>query len=208
MPRVERVRTGPLETNCYVVSGEAAEAIVIDPGDDFERIAAHLDAASLAVRAVFATHAHYDHVGAVARLAEMHDAPFYAHPADSRLLPQLNFYRWACHRAERVPIPKIDIPLDDAMTIRFGEFDVEVLHTPGHTCGSVCLRVRDELFTGDTFLRGRLGYNGKPEGDREALLASASRLTRGLPSDTRLWPGHGDPMRLREMAEASRGAPG
>lgn len=203
MQDVWRIQTGSLGANCYVVSGHAGEAIVIDPGDEAARIAARLDAESLGVHAVIATHAHPDHIGAVADLLERYEAPFHLHPADAGLLRRMNFLRFALHSATPTPTPKIEVPLTDGMTLRFGNLEVEVLHTPGHSPGSVCLVIDGELYTGDIFTSGGIGRVDLPGGSRPELLASVSLLRERFSGETVVRPGHGRRILLGDVAETS-----
>jgi glyoxylase-like metal-dependent hydrolase (beta-lactamase superfamily II) len=188
-----------MQGNCYVVSSVGGDAIAVDPGDDFERIAAHIDAEGVRVRAVIATHAHYDHVGAVAALVQRYEAPFCMHPADEALLPRVNFYRYVLHGDGPVRMPEVDRPLVDGDSLSFGALHVVAIHTPGHTRGSVCLDIGGELFTGDTLLEGKVGRTDLPGGDSEVLAASIARLAGRYPADTVLRPGHGERALLGEV---------
>ncbi|MCU7788347.1 MBL fold metallo-hydrolase [Pyrobaculum sp. 3827-6] len=178
---VVKVVVGPLATNSYVACQDE-ECVVVDPGDEGERLLRALSGRSLV--AVVATHLHFDHVGAVAHLVEAAGAPFYAHPADWRIYKALN--EVAPHWGFKVP--ELPTPRDPGE--RLWLFDV--LHTPGHTPGSISLVASDAVFTGDTLFRGSVGRTDLPYGDWEALTRSVCRLYQ-LPSHLVVYPGHGPP---------------
>ena len=171
-------------TNCYLLIDEDSGALaVIDPGDDISSTLLRLSVDNgWEVRAVFLTHGHYDHVGGVNALRrKFPDVPVYLHPEDTgkndRLSPTAALGSVKLWREGDV------VPL--------GGLQVEVLHTPGHTPGSVCLRCRDALFTGDTLFAGSMGRTDFPGGSEEAIMDSLNRLGK-LEGDYRVFPGHSE----------------
>jgi len=196
---VATIVTGRWKENCYVVSGAGRDAVVIDPGGELERIEAHVAQAKLNVHAVLNTHAHYDHLGAVVGVAERYGAPFHLHPADADLLVRANFYRALFLGEDTIQIPAVDAPLADGARLSFGALEVGVVHTPGHTPGSVCFECEGELFTGDTVMARHLGRTDLPGGDREQLLASVALLAERYEPATALRPGHGEPATLADV---------
>ena len=171
-------------TNCYLLVDEDSGAVaVIDPGDDISSTLLRLSVDNgWEMRAVFLTHGHYDHVGGVNPLRrKFPDVPVYLHPADTgkndRLSPTAGLGAVKLWREGDV------VPL--------GGLQVEVLHTPGHTPGSVCLRCRDALFTGDTLFAGSMGRTDFSGGSEEAIMDSLNRLGR-LEGDYRVFPGHSE----------------
>ena len=169
-------------TNCYLLwDRDSGAAAVIDPGDDVTDILLpFLAQEGLALRAIFLTHGHYDHVRGVAPLrAALPEVPVYLHPEDADRDDPL------------FPTAALD-PLTlwrDGDVILLGGLQVEVLHTPGHSRGSVVLRCQDVLFTGDTLFAGSMGRTDLAGGSYDQLMASLRRLA-GLEGDYQVLPGH------------------
>ena len=176
---VEKVVTGPLATNTYIVCS-AEECVVVDPGGGADRVLARLGGRSVA--AVVATHLHFDHVAAVAALTEAAGAPFYAHPADWAVYRELNAV------AEEWGFETPDLPTPKPLGERLWIFDV--WHTPGHTPGSVSLVANGAVFTGDTLFYQSVGRTDLPLGDWDLLVQSVCRLY-SLPRNYVVYPGHG-----------------
>lgn len=181
-------------TNCYLLADEDSGALaVIDPGDDISQTLLRLCADNdWELRSVFLTHGHYDHVGGVTALRRSFpQVPVFLHPEDGngtdRLLPTAALGPLTLWR--------------DGEVVPLGNLKVEVLHTPGHTRGSVSLRCRDALFTGDTLFAGSMGRTDFPGGSDSQMMDSLHRLGE-LEGDYRVFPGHGDFTTLeRERAE-------
>ena len=183
--KIETVSVGPIGTNCYLVYDEhRADALVIDPGGEDARIRAALGDRTVA--AVLLTHGHFDHTGALRAFA---GAPIYIHPADEIMLRDAH---WSVgdEMGDDAPRPAATGFVQEGSKLNLAGLDITVLHTPGHTLGSVCYRIGDALFTGDTLFCRGYGRTDFPGGDFSALMRSLRRLLK-FEEDLRVYPGHG-----------------
>lgn len=183
--------TGPLETNTYLVADEkAAEAIVIDPGGDSGPIAARLAELGYTLKAVVNTHGHFDHVSGNKAMLEEVEAPLLIHRADA---PLLNFADQAGDmfmvKAENSPPPTGY--LEDGGELKVGNLRFKVVHTPGHSLGSVTLVGEGKAFCGDLVFFGAVGRTDLPGGSEQALRDSIKKHIKSLPDNTVIYPGHG-----------------
>jgi glyoxylase-like metal-dependent hydrolase (beta-lactamase superfamily II) len=195
---VRRIATGKWDENCYLIHIDGCDGLLIDPGADFETISAAISESRVTPRAIVNTHGHFDHVGAVAQAQEYYNIPFYLHPADSRLLKRANSFRALFEQSSTIRIPHIDVELGNTTeTLVFAGMELEILHTPGHTEGSVCIRIGENVFTGDLLFKGHIGRTDLPGGNREKLRESL-RLVCTLPRSTVLYPGHGDTSTIQD----------
>ena len=181
--QIKLLQVGPLGTNCYLLEDEKNKlAAVVDPGGDAGRILSQARADGVEIRLILLTHAHFDHTGGVAGLhASLPDVPVYLHPADAALLGSEVF----------PAIGAPTVPYEEGDAVNLGDLEIQVLHTPGHTPGGVCLRVGEALFTGDTLFRGSMGRTDFAGGSYEQIMASLKRLAQ-LPGDYHVLPGHMD----------------
>jgi glyoxylase-like metal-dependent hydrolase (beta-lactamase superfamily II) len=174
-----------LSTNCYVASSqETKEAIVIDPGLDFSSEAKpifdFIAAGKFKVKFIVNTHGHDDHIKGDALFQEKYCVPVCIHPLDVHYIVDL----------EKAEFPA-NIMLDDGSLIRFGGETLKVLHTPGHTPGSICLIGEKLVFTGDTLFAGGIGRTDFPGGSMNDMRVSLKKLV-GLPLNLLVYPGHGE----------------
>ena len=181
---------GQLQTNCYLVADEDGVAAVIDPAAAPERILQTARDSGLTIQAILLTHGHFDHVGAVAGLTQALRCPVWMHESELTLPEYLT-----------------DGPLyytdgyGEGDTVTAGKLNFSVLHTPGHTPGSVCLRCEDALFSGDTLFAGSCGRTDFSGGSGSEMCRSLRRLAQ-LPGDLAVYPGHGEATTLaREKRE-------
>ena len=190
----EILPVGMLGCNCSIVGDETTrEAIVIDPGDDVSEIIRILDRYGLTVKTIAITHAHIDHIGGAEKLRAHTGAPVYMHEADKLLADQLSMQAaWLGVAAPKNP--GIDTPAKEGDVIRAGAIEAHVLHTPGHTPGSISLYLPHErkLIAGDTLFERSIGRTDLPGGDSVQIARSIRAKLYTLPEDTRVFPGHGD----------------
>ena len=184
--RIETLMVGPIMTNCYLLFDEQAKVCaVIDPGDEGERIAAAVENSGCTLQYVLLTHGHYDHFTGLAALLDRYpDIPVYIHPADA---VEKNTNPWA------LKFPRLGEKnqrwYGEGDRLILGSLMIQVLETPGHSAGSVCLVVENVIFAGDTLFCGSCGRTDFPDGDTGAILRSLARLAR-LEGNYRVYPGH------------------
>lgn len=187
---------GPLATNVHLVADERSrEAIAIDTAiPSLAWISGELEARGWTLKLIVSTHGHWDHIGDNAAVAEHTGASIAVHPADRQRLTKPEPL-WAPFE---IPPSVPAVELAEGGVIRFGDLRLDVLHTPGHTEGSVCLLARDEgvLFSGDTLFAGGWGRVDLPGGSPEAMADSIARCA-GLDDPTRVLPGHGAATTIR-----------
>ena len=189
----EILAVGPLQCNCSILGDETSrEAIVVDPGGDISRIVAILEKHGLTAKQIIITHAHIDHIAGAARLKQLTGAPILYNQRDLPLVKMMDIQaEWLGIPAPEVPAP--DDTLDDGKIIAITGLTGSILHTPGHTEGSVCLYLPWEslLLAGDTLFAGSIGRTDLPGGDQRKILASIRESLLPLPLDTTVIPGHG-----------------
>ena len=186
-----RLPIGMLESNTYLLyDDESRKGAIVDPGGETERLFEEVRRRDVDVQYVLNTHAHFDHITANAEVLSKYDAPLALHPADRELL--LHGGGAARWDIAYVPSPEPEIELTDGHRLQLGRLEIESIHTPGHTPGSVCLYIpaAGALITGDTLFPGSVGRTDLPGGDARQLTASLRRLLE-LPGETTLYPGHG-----------------
>ena len=190
----EILPVGMLQCNCSIFGDEQSrEAIVVDPGDEISRIQEILARHSLKVTAIVITHAHIDHIGGAQKLKQATGAPVYMNLDDAELQKMMDVQAtWL-----GTPTPDavaIDVPARDGDTIALGPAVFHILHTPGHTQGSISLWVPGEskLVAGDTLFRDSIGRTDLPGGDYRQILRSIHEKLLPLPGETTVIPGHGE----------------
>jgi glyoxylase-like metal-dependent hydrolase (beta-lactamase superfamily II) len=187
--KISPIIVGRLDTNCFVVSDEeTGEALIIDPGDEPEKICSYVDANSLKPKFIIFTHAHYDHVCAARELRERYNAGLVMHESEEKTyaLTKKLCISWGYDEED---FPQPDLLVNEGDEIRIGDVSFTVIHTPGHTPGGICLHGDGVLFTGDTLFRGSAGRTDLPGGNRDQLTASLKKLMQ-LPLSTRVYCGH------------------
>jgi hydroxyacylglutathione hydrolase len=189
----EILRVGMLQCNCSVFGDEQTrEAIVIDPGDDIENITEVLNRHGLTVKAIVITHAHIDHIGGAAKLKLLTGAPVYMNREDAGLYAHLDTQ--ASWLGMATPSrTEVDSEARDGDLLNLGVADFHILHTPGHTQGSISIWIPDEdkLVAGDTLFRDSIGRTDLPGGDGRQILRSIHEKLLALPETAVVIPGHG-----------------
>jgi len=196
---------GPLQCNCSVIGDEKThEAMVIDPGDQIEGILDILRQEKLTLKQIVITHAHIDHVGGAMKLKAATGAPILMNQNDYALLKMLDMQAaWVGMR------PPGDVQVDETISqgrvLSIGEISSNVIHTPGHTEGSICLYFPEEkkLIAGDTLFAGSIGRTDLPGGSMEKIMRSLHNQVMALPDETEVVPGHGPLTTIGEERETN-----
>ncbi len=186
-----RLPIGMVGSNTYLLyDEEGREGAIIDPGGETAPLLKEIERHKVQVQYLLNTHAHFDHIASNNYIKLKFDARLGLHPNDLDLLLEGGGAAW--FGLAYVPSPPPDIDLVDSKKLKLGTLHIEVIHTPGHTPGSVCLHVPEEkaLFTGDTLFADSVGRTDLPGGDPQRLTKSLRALL-SLPDDTLLYPGHG-----------------
>jgi hydroxyacylglutathione hydrolase len=189
---VRMFTVGPVAENCFVLRSDDSErALIVDPGDEADRILAPVDELGLTIEAILLTHCHFDHIGAVAPVAEATGAPVYCPEIEVPVLADIMSY---------VPWPGFgpyesydaDETVAGGETLELAGLEIDVIFTPGHSPGHVTYSVRDEaaLFSGDVLFQGSVGRVDLPGGDWPTLAESIRTLLDSHPDETAVYPGH------------------
>jgi glyoxylase-like metal-dependent hydrolase (beta-lactamase superfamily II) len=189
---VRMFTVGPVQENCFIARADGSDrAVIIDPGDEADRILAPVRELGLQVEAVLLTHTHFDHVGAVAPVARETGAPVYVSEIERPVLadimsyvPFAGFGPYESYEADHV--------LRGGERLDLAGLEIDVLFTPGHSPGHLSFSIPSEraLFSGDVLFQGSIGRTDLPGGDGPTLLASIGTLVESLPEDTAVYPGH------------------
>jgi hydroxyacylglutathione hydrolase len=189
---VQMLTVGPIAENCFVVRREGSgSGLIVDPGDEPDRILAGLEQMGTKIDAILITHCHFDHIGAVAPVATVTGAPVYCPEIERSVLADIMAY---------VPMPGIgpfesyeaDHTVAGGETLELAGMSIDVIFTPGHSPGHVTYSVRDEdaVFSGDVLFKGSVGRVDLPGGDGPTLLRSIRELIESHPPETGVYPGH------------------
>ncbi|MEM4417667.1 MAG: MBL fold metallo-hydrolase [Nitrososphaerota archaeon] len=186
---------GMLRSNSYLAF-DSGEAVIIDAGDDAWKIIESIQEKNLKVRAIYATHCHFDHVMAVQDLRDVLGCEFYIHPDDAEILSRMVEMTRGFLGIEVPEPPKPDGYIQEGERIPVGGEYLTVIHTPGHSPGSVCYRSDGILFSGDTLFRGSIGRTDAYGGDPVKILDSILNKLFTLPDEVAVLPGHGPPTEI------------
>ena len=190
---LETFPVGPLQCNCTILADEETrEAIIVDPGDEITRIHRRLKELGLSLKQILITHAHIDHVGGALKLKSLTGAPIFLNEADLPLLQMMSMQAaWLGIDPPETGPP--DEALIDGRQVGLESYPAQVIHTPGHTQGSVCLHFSPMkmVLAGDTLFAGSIGRTDLPGGNFEQIIDSIQTRLLSLPDETKVIPGHG-----------------
>jgi len=188
---IKALAVGPMMSNCFILGCEQTrEAVVIDPGDDTDKILLSLADSKLKVKYIINTHGHFDHVGGNKRMKDATGADILIHPHDAPMLDITSSGAASIGlRMEDSPPP--DRTIDEGDTISFGDITLKVFHTPGHSPGGICLYTDDIVFVGDTLFAGSIGRTDFPGGNYDMLISNVRKKLFLLGDDVRVFTGHG-----------------
>jgi glyoxylase-like metal-dependent hydrolase (beta-lactamase superfamily II) len=201
----EILPVGPLQCNCSIIGDEASrEAMVIDPGDDIADILAVIQKHNLNVKQIVITHAHIDHVGGAMKLRAATGAPILLNQNDATLLKMLDMQAAWIGMTSPGKVD-IDHSIGELDKVQAGPLVAQVMHTPGHTEGSVCLYfpAQQKLIAGDTLFAGSIGRTDLPGGSFEKIISSLHEKVLALPDETVVVPGHGPLTTIGEERESN-----
>ena len=190
--RIEERTVGAFEENCYLlVDDETGHAVLIDPGDEGVRIVDMVRAADVELQAVWLTHAHVDHIGAVAAVVREFRVPVHLHPLDLPYYTELSARAAVMYGIEFEQPEGPDRHLADGDTLHCGTLRFDVMHVPGHAPGLVAFTGHGVSFGGDLLFAGSIGRTDLPLGNEADMYASLTRYTTSLTDETVVYPGHG-----------------
>ncbi len=197
---LNRYVVGPLQENCYLI-GDATtkEAVLIDPGEEADRLLKAIDEAGLTLKEVWLTHAHFDHIGALAEIVNDRKVPFYLHPNDDVLLENAgqSAARWGIMV---IRPPQNFVAIEENQLLSVGNFNFKCLYTPGHAPGHISFYCEQEslVIAGDALFKGSVGRTDLPFGNHKLLVQSIKSQLLTLPPETLVFPGHGPETSIEE----------
>lgn len=192
--KIEILTVGPIDVNCHILYCERHKAaIIVDPGDSNRRIIDFLNSHELTPKLIVNTHGHPDHTGGVAALTAHYEIPFLCHKDDEWMMEDEGMIQMA-HYYGLKPAPKNDAAVADGEIIDLcDDFKIQVIHTPGHTPGGICLLANgNHLLTGDTLFQNSIGRSDLAGGNHDQLLRSIRQKLLVLPNEVIVYPGHGE----------------
>jgi glyoxylase-like metal-dependent hydrolase (beta-lactamase superfamily II) len=190
MAEIHTLVVGKLQTNCYILKS-GSEVVIADPGDEPERILTFIKDISATPTRIIATHTHFDHVLGVDGVRKASKTPFLIHRDDMPMLQSMQSRVRLFMGFEVPPPPKVDGYLKDGEVLKLGDETIRVLHTPGHSPGSISLSGEGYVLTGDALFNQSIGRTDLPGGDLETLLNSITEKLFKLDDETIVYPGHG-----------------
>ncbi|HHU33045.1 MAG: MBL fold metallo-hydrolase [Zhaonellaceae bacterium] len=198
------IKVGRLATNCYILGcSETLEGAVVDPGDEADYILTIIEEENLKIKYIINTHGHSDHIGANKEVKKSTGAQILIHGADEKFLlePKQNLSNYS---QEPIIGPAADQLLSEGYLIKIGNsINLNVIHTPGHTPGSICLLGENFILTGDTLFAGSIGRTDLPGGSYDLIIRSIKEKLLPLPNNLLVYPGHGPSSTLQKEKETN-----
>ncbi|SHH52917.1 Glyoxylase, beta-lactamase superfamily II [Caloranaerobacter azorensis DSM 13643] len=188
---LERLPVGVYSANCYIIGCEkTGEAAVVDPGGDVDVILEKIEEFGLKVKYIILTHGHGDHIGGIIELKEKTNAKVLIHADDEYMLKDSDM-----NLSSKMSIKNIEINPDDVLKdgdiIEIGKYKAYIIHTPGHTKGSICIKLENNILTGDTLFAGSIGRTDLPGGSHDSIIKSIKERLLIYDDDVKIFPGHG-----------------
>ncbi len=193
----EEMAVGSYFSNCYIVASEdSKEAAIIDPGAEFEKIDGKIKELGVIPKIIILTHAHGDHIGAVEEFVDKYGVKVYIHQEDAKMLSdgQDNFSKVLFGKDMSI---NPDVMLKDGDEIQLGDLKFEIIHTPGHTKGGICIKVGNIMMTGDTLFNKSIGRTDLPGGSFEEIIDSIQEKIFKYDEDIIIYPGHNSPSTIK-----------
>jgi len=191
MIQVKQIPVGPFEMNCYVVSATGQnECLIIDPGDEPQKIISYVEQQKITPERILMTHCHIDHVRRSSDIQNQFNIPLYCGEADLPLLEGMN-EQAALFGMEKTELPKVDGFFTDGQTFSLGNLKGTLWHTPGHSPGSFCIHLENHLFVGDVLFYDSIGRTDLYGGSYSQLIQSIREKLLVLADETLVYPGHG-----------------
>ncbi len=189
--KIETIVVSPFQQNARIlICTETKCGILVDPGDEAEKILARVKELEVKIEYIIATHGHVDHIGAVADIQRILQVPFYMHQEDVPFLQSLPRYGYT-FGMKNVKIPTVSRYFQDGEIVQFGKISGKAIHVPGHSPGSLCYHFGEDLLAGDVLFNGSIGRTDLPGGCYESLENNIRTRLYVLPSNTRVYSGHG-----------------
>lgn len=188
---IKTIVTGPFQENTYLLIDKLSDkCILLDPGDEGQKIINYINENDLIPIAIINTHAHLDHIGAIAEIKEKYSIPFYLHVDEK---PILDSFPIACrmYGIKKGKSPSVDKWINSSGDLVIGPFKLSIIETPGHTPGGCSYLINNVIFVGDTLFKGSIGRTDLPGGDRKVLDESLIKLMKTLSPKTTVYSGHG-----------------
>jgi len=199
--KVTRINAGEFGSNCWlVIDEESSEAVIIDPSPEINIIKEAIERRCVSVKFILLTHGHFDHMTSCDSLRDLTGAPLAVHRDDAECLTNSRLNAYRMFMAGDFVFRPAEILLEEGDRLRFGSLTVTLMHTPGHTEGSVCFFIGDSMFTGDTLFDGGIGRSDLPGGDAMKLISSLRRI-KHIEYNYKIYTGHGSNSTLEKQKE-------